>query len=134
MKSNFTRPFIGMLLALGLSSCVVSASEPSPPPAQQGTLVLRWTIQGGTDPNQCAMSASKSIRITVEGPSGGVFSQDCAAFSTSISLARGDYRASAALVDANNQPRMATVDIHPFTIYGNDKLDIPIDFPASSFR
>jgi hypothetical protein len=132
MSSIFRHALCASLMA-AFPACVVSTSGPAPSQSN-GTLLLRWTIQGQSDPNQCNATASASIQINVTGPSGGVFSQVCNAFSTSISLARGDYRASAALVDASGRPRTTYVDIHPFTIYGNDTVDIPIDFPANSFH
>jgi hypothetical protein len=57
--------------------------------------------------------------------------QACEAFSTSIVLQPGTYAASAELT-AGGVARTTSVQIQPFTLFGNDELHIPIDFPANS--
>jgi hypothetical protein len=123
-----------------LAGCVVSSGDPPPPPPTslpaEGTLTIDWSINGSTDPNQCNQSSAVSIEITVfasADDSGSTFADACNAFITSIPLARGDYAASAVLVDVNDNPRTTVLDIDPFRILGEDELDIPIDFPANSF-
>ena len=36
-------------------------------------------------------------------------------------------------IDPAGQDRTTAVDMAPFTIYGNDELVVPVDFPARSF-
>jgi hypothetical protein len=122
------------LVALSLSGCVVSTTS-DPPVVSDGVLVIDWTINGSTDPNQCNQASATRLEVIVDPGSGApiTFSQACEAFATSIDLAPGTYSASALLVDASGTARTTQVDINPFTIRGNDELHTPIDFPASSF-
>jgi hypothetical protein len=113
-----------------LPSAVILGTEPA------GTLVVDWSIELRTDPADCAYWGADSIRISVverTGVDGGTYEQGCAAFVTSIVLARGSYAASAQLVDVAGVPRSTTVTLAPFSIFGNDELRAPIDFPAASF-
>jgi len=126
--------------SIGVAGCIVETHSAPAPPADTvttgGTFVLRWTINGSTDPNQCNQAQATTIDINVysaSGASAGQYQQACGAFSTSISLAPGGYTADAALVDANGSARTTRVPVNGFTIRGNDTLDIDVDFPASSF-
>jgi hypothetical protein len=47
--------------------------------------------------------------------------------------APGRYSGIAVLLDPSGADRTTEVDLGAFTIYGNDVLTIPVDFPASSF-
>ena len=121
------------LLCLLAPACSVETrSEPAPAPVvvADGTLVVDWTINGTTDPNQCNQGAV----TTIDGGFVGEFQQACSAFATSINLAPGSYTASAVLVDARGTDRTTEIPIDAFTIRDNSELDVPIDFPASSFR
>lgn len=134
---RFLSLFASSCVALALTGCVVGTTTTDPPVVVvgDGALVIDWTINGVTDPNQCSQASATTLEIIVV-PSGGhasTFSQDCEAFATSITLAPGTYSASAVLVDANGTARTTQVDINPFTIHGDDELHTPIDFPASSF-
>lgn len=135
---QLTSLFVGSCLLLGLSGCFVSTSnEPvdTTPLAGEGTLVIDWTINGSTDPNQCNQASASKLEIIVVPDVGrsSTFSQDCDLFGASIPLDPGVYSASALLVDSSGDARTTTVDIDPFTIRGDDELHTPIDFPASSF-
>jgi len=144
MNSLKTIASLALLIA-PLTGCFVETSgDSSPPPPPEpvpvapanGTLVLDWSINGTTDPNQCYQSSAAAIAISVafdDGTPAGTFQQDCTTFATSITLQAGRYTASAELIDANGSPRTTAVPINPFSINGNDQLNIPIDFPASSF-
>jgi hypothetical protein len=128
--------FASSFLALALGGCVVSTTaDPPVVVAGDGVLVVDWTINGSTDPNQCNQSSATRLEIIVDPGVGtaSTFSQECQAFGTSITLAPGTYSASAVLVDANGSARTTQIDIDPFTIRGDDELHTPIDFPANSF-
>ena len=129
--------FASSCLFLGLSGCFVSTSnDPIDTPLPgDGALVVDWTINGSTDPNQCNQSSAATLEIIVVPDVGNAmtFSQDCEYFGASIPLEPGRYSASALLVDSSGNARTTTVDIDPFTIRGDDELHTPIDFPASSF-
>jgi hypothetical protein len=130
-----------LVLAFGLSvlcltGCVVDTSPAPVVVVPFGTAQIDWTINGTNDPNQCAQSAATSLSTTVFDSSGafvGEFRQACEAFIIGITLAPGTYSAQASLLDAAGNARTTEVPIAPFTIFGNDVLRIPIDFPASSF-
>ena len=137
---NVLLAFVGAALAVSSAGCFVQSSDNSPPPPAaveaSGTVTIDWALSGSKDPNVCHQSAVDRIRITVNvagGGSAGTYEQDCGAFATSIPLGAGSYTADAVLVDAAGNPRTTSVPVNPFTIRGNDNLDIPIDFPPDSF-
>jgi hypothetical protein len=131
--------FIGV--ALAASACHVHNEpavlvEPALPPPGLSALVVRWTIDGLTDPNQCVSSAAAVLEVSIVDPSGreiAAFQGPCTDFALSITLAPGDYAGSALLLDGAGNPRSTVVVIDPFTLLGNDTLNVPVDFPASSF-
>lgn len=109
---------------------VVAATDPI------GVLVVDWTIELTRDPADCQIAGVASIQIqivTTTGLDAGFFEQACTAFSTSITLTPGTYSATAVLVDSAGTPRTTSVDIAPFTLFGNDEFRTPIDFPVTSF-
>src|SRR5438552_2331219 len=123
-----------------ISGCIVETRSNPPPPEPSpatvdGTLTIDWTIDGRTDPNQCNQAVSTSIEITIFSSSGsavGTYQQACASFATSITLPAGTYTANALLIDSAGNARTTTIAVNPFTLRGNDTLNVPIDFPASS--
>jgi hypothetical protein len=64
----------------------------------------------------------------------GVWRQQCNAFATTITLYPGEYTAVARLVDGAGNPRTTDVQVTQFSIHGNDVMDVPVDFPGSSFK
>jgi len=101
-----------------------------------GTLELDWTVDGSTDPQLCDQADAASLRLSVFTDSGahvGDFLDDCRAFSTAVDLEPGGYYADAVLEDGRGEARTTTINIERFSIFGDDTLSIPIDFPASSF-
>ena len=135
---RLTSLFASSCLFLGLSGCFVSTTndpvDTGPLPGESA-LVVDWTINGSTDPNQCNQASATTLEITVVPDVGAssTFSQDCELFGASIVLEPGSYSASALLIDADGNARTTTVPISPFTLRGNEELHTPIDFPASSF-
>jgi hypothetical protein len=136
-----------LTIAASALGCSVSTNDPTPaPPAivvepaptlpLTGTLVLSWTIDGLRDRNECFKSVAAEIEISVydvNGAPAGTFVQQCEIFTTSIQLGAGSYSATALLVDGAGQARTTTLAIAPFTLQGNDTLDIQVDFPGNSF-
>jgi hypothetical protein len=123
------------ILAL-CAGCIVESAPRATVVVAQGQLVIDWTIDGVKDANKCAQAAVSTIEVVIRyanGAEAGTYQQSCGAFSTSIALYAGDYRADATLLDAKGSARTTTIPIQPFTIRGNDTLSVPIDFPASSF-
>jgi len=132
-----SRAWLSLVYASLTLACTLETSVPPPPVmVSQGRAVIDWTISGAKDPDKCAQSSVGTIQIVVTDANGapaGTFQQSCSAFSTSIALNPGRYTANATLLDPNGQARTTSVAIIPFTIRGNDSLNIPIDFPARSF-
>jgi hypothetical protein len=129
----WTNTVLGALLALA-PGCVIAA-EPTRY-VGDGELVVDWTIDGDKNPDECRQSDVASISIIVEtwrGSFFGEYEQDCEAFATTIFLPPGEYVASAVLLDSYGHERTTYVDMDPFTIFGDDVLQIPIDFPSRAF-
>lgn len=123
------------LLSVALTSlcaCFVPTSTSSISP-YEGTLIVDWSIELSQNESKCTQSATDYIEITVSGRDGGTFTQSCEDFATSLNLNAGDYTATAILVDSSGRARTTRVDLRAFTIYGNDTLTIPVDFPSDSF-
>lgn len=139
-KNPMHRIPLTLLALLLVCGCSVQ-TEPHPHRAPavvvtDGTLTVDWTVDGRTDPDECAQGDAASIDIVVQTIGGarvGEFEDDCEVFETSIDLAPGDYVANAVLLDADGRERTTAVDMEPFTIAGDDELVVPIDFPARSF-
>ncbi len=137
---------LAVLLGLGVSACVFESEpprrrtvvvEPTLPPPAQGTLRLRWSIDGRTDPDECIKSLAANAEVSVVDRSGrevGAWQQPCRYFTMDVSLIQGNYSGSAVLLDSDGRSRTTRVFIDPFDIRGSDVIDIQVDFPASSFR
>ena len=122
-----------LVAALTLPGCFF-VSESDGHSSSDGTLVVDWTIHGSKDPALCDVADASSIDIVVDrGDWSFEATQGCRAFATSIDLAPGRYSGIAVLLDPSGADRTTEVDLGAFTIYGNDVLTIPVDFPASSF-
>jgi hypothetical protein len=108
------------------------STTPAPAPSK---LIVRWSIDGKRDPNECVKSTASDIEVSVfdGGREIGAWRQRCDSFAVSINLNSGNYSASAVLLDAYKRPRTTSVTIDPFTLRGNDTLEVPVNFPASSF-
>lgn len=124
-------------LAMGVSGCYVDDYRYRySPVATSGTVVFDWTVAGTKDPRACTQFAAAGIQISLVSTSGrdaGTFSQSCGAFATEIVLAPDDYLADAFLVDPDGYAATTTIAVDRFSIFGNDRIIIPIDFPANSF-
>jgi len=126
-----------MLMMLGLcsSSCFIEGD--STPARSGGALTVDWTINGFRDPDQCDQGDAERIAIVVYGSDGLVLAEyqaSCRAFAARIELRPGLYAAEAVLLDEFGVERTTAVNLQSFEMFSGDELDIPIDFPASSFR
>jgi hypothetical protein len=116
------------LSACGTNNAVVVVAN--------GTMIVDWTIAGTKDPSECAVTGATTIDITVTTTNRvfvGEFQQDCEAFATSISLAPGNYTATAVLLDLHGAARTTSVDIGAFSVLGDSQIVLPINFPQVSF-
>lgn len=126
--------WLGIALFFATAGCAFNTTPVAVVPLS--TLVVEWTINGGKDPNACSATSSAAIQITVtftNGAPAGTFQQACTAFATSITLNPRNYSATAELVDTGGTPRTTSVQMNPFFLNPGDVLNIPIDFPTSSF-
>jgi hypothetical protein len=125
------------LLPSALAAACTVETAPAPAPVSLGTLVLDWSINGFQDPAQCSQGGPASVDVTIHDIDGafiGNYRQECSVFATTIDLAPGSYVADAVLKDSAGVERTTAAPILAFTIRPNAELDIPVDFPARSFR
>lgn len=130
---------LGLACCALLPACIVEA-DPGPGPApvasRSGSLVLDWTIDGTKNPDACDQSDAAMLDVTVTtrlGAPVGEFQESCRAFTTAVDLPAGDYSAEAVLLDGSGRDRTTAVQLGTFTLYGDDQLSVPVDFPPSSF-
>jgi hypothetical protein len=132
-RAQTARCLAGLLALAPLASgCIVTHHDL----VADGTLTVDWSIGDAKDPGDCTNEGASSLEVTVTTPGGsslGTYETDCFAFATKISLPPGDYAATATLLDGQGHARSTSIAIHPFTIDSDVDLDIPIDFPTSSF-
>jgi hypothetical protein len=135
---------LASLLGAGMSGCYLDGTRPrrdvviettTPPAPSLSTLVVRWTISGTRNPDECVKANATEIEVSVSqsGREIGAWRQRCETFALSITLHPGHYEASAFLLAADGRIRTTQVQMDPFILRGNDTLEIPVDFPASSF-
>lgn len=125
------------MLPLCTAGCVVEHDHGPPVVvATSGTMILDWTIENAKIPAECSRFGAVTLQVSIRtrgGLDAGTYTQSCEAFATSIVLPADDYDANALLLDAAGNARTTVVAIQPFSIFGNDQLTIPIDFPLDSF-
>ena len=138
---------LSVVLGLGASAsgCIwesepeepVVAAEPTVPfAATTATLRLRWSIDGRKDPDECIKAQAANAEVSVVDRTGrevGAWQQPCGYFTMDVTLGTGTYSGSAVLLDRSGHPRTTRVNVDSFTLRTRDVLDIPVDFPASSF-
>ena len=99
------------LLAFGLLLLpAVSSAQPSQPPPildqpRQGTLIVRWSIEGHHTYQDCQRKGAARADIVVRDGSGALAAhhdEACAAFGASVPLHPGRYDVGVALKDSNN--------------------------------
>jgi hypothetical protein len=125
------------VLPLFASACFFE-SDPDPVVVShaEGLLTVTWTINGTTDPVECALTGADAISIVVEAPDRTVVTQAieyCEASITSIVLPAGTYFADATMIDRFDQAVTTTVDLGRVRLFGNDELIVDADFPLDSF-
>ncbi len=128
---------VGALAAAAvLSGCGSDSGPPAVAVAGDGVVDVDWTIDDAKDARECSNEGADSIDVVITTSAGDVvgdFNAYCEAFVVSVELAPGTYFGNATLLDANGNARTTPVDLGRFVIYGDDELDIPIDFPLDSF-
>jgi len=101
-----------------------------------GWLLLDWSIAGAQRPEQCDLSHSATVAVTVGAASGEsqrVYQTTCLAFNATIQLTPGDYVAEAVLLDGAGTDLTAPVSLQPFEISSGLPLRLPLEFPSNAF-
>jgi len=132
------RRALPMALALSLSGCFITTEDDGEPiyTSYDGIVIIDWTIDGSKDASLCDFSDTTEISIQIETTSGalvGEYVQRCEAFATRIDLPPGSYVGDAILVDSSGAQRTTAVEFGVFSVYGDDELLLPVDFPMDSF-
>jgi hypothetical protein len=133
---TITKGTASLVLAALLSSsaCGGETEEPGPAP---GTLVQRFTIEGGEDATRCPFYDAERIRVVVrdlEGNERAVETEGCLFFRVRVVLPPGRYRATAALVNGVHEPVSITEELAPFDILSDAPTFPPaIDFAPADF-
>ena len=121
-------------LALGLPGCVI-VDDDDAPPALVGTVTVDWSIAGFQDPADCVDFGVDRFELVIyDGPGDVVdeYETYCEDFSLSVDLYEGYYFGDVTLIDPFDDAVTLTKEID-IDIIGDTELEIPIDFPPSSF-
>lgn len=136
MKNWMTQALIpgSLLLCLGLMpGCLVVDDDDDPDPT--GTLEVRWTIDGLTDPLDCADFGVDRLELRVY--DGGDLVDEvepfCEDFGVSLEMFDGVYDGEATLVDTRDRAATLTEPLDAIDIIAGTTLTIDVDFPIDSF-
>ena len=139
MKNWMTKALTsgGLLLCLGaMPGCFVVADDDNDAPAPIGTLEVLWTIDGATDPIDCADFAADRMELLIY--DGGrlvdEFEPFCEDFGISVDMFDGVYDGAATLVDSFDDAVTTTEELEAIDIIEGTTLTIDVDFPLNSFR
>jgi hypothetical protein len=105
--------------------------------SEPGWLLLDWSIAGDNHAEQCDLSHSAAIAVTVgtaNGEARRVHQATCMAFNATIQLTPGDYIADAVLLDGAGESLTAPVALQPFEISSGLARRVPLEFPLSAFN
>ena len=124
----------GLLLSLGLlPGCLIVDDDNGRDPI--GTLEVRWTIDGATDPLDCVDFSADRLELRVY--EGGDLVDEvepfCEDFGIAIDLFDGIYDGEATLVDSRDRAVTLTEPLDEIDIIGGTILTIDVDFPLGSF-
>jgi len=118
-----------------LPGCIVTTDDHRGPPPV-GTLTVEWTINGGTNPDDCVLYGADHLELLIyAGPDDLVTEVDplCEDFSVSVDLDPGRYSADATLVDSINRSATVTAPLDGLLVTDGTDLVSSIDFPDGSF-
>jgi hypothetical protein len=121
--------------ALQLSGCIFESDDHDSRP-HVGTLTVRWTIDGLTDPGDCAAFGVDRMELalyTAFDEKIDEVNPVCEAFEVSVDLDEGRYSADATLVDSFDRSATETQVLDALDVYGDNELVVDIDFPLDSF-
>lgn len=128
----------GMLLCSSLATgCLFVADDDDDDGGSDlGTLTLNWTIDGQTNPDDCAAFGVDRMELVLY--EGGDYVVDeveplCEAFSVSVDLLDGIYYGDVTLVDSFDRAATTTLPVDDIDIRAGTELVIPVDFSLDSF-
>jgi hypothetical protein len=124
------------MLAATLSGCVAQTDDDghgseAVVAADSGWLIVNFTINGSSDPEQCDQLGASVIGVKVVATNGtpaGEFRQACPAFYSTVALAAGSYSADVVLLDSAGGSRTSSVALQGLEIVGGSPLEVPLDF------
>lgn len=130
----------GMLLCSGLATGCLFVSDDDDDDGRSrpsiGTLTVNWTIDGQTNPADCADFAVDRLELVLYEASDDVVDELeplCESFSVSVDVLDGVYYGEATLVDSFDRAATFTEPLEDIDIVGGTELVIPVDFPIDSF-
>ena len=137
MKNWMTRALThgGLLLCLGaMPGCFVVADDDDDADPI-GTLEVLWTIDGHTDPIDCADFAADRLELQIYdgGRLVNEFEPFCEDFGVSVDMFDGVYDGTATLIDSFDDPVTTVEDLEAIDIIAGTTLTIDVDFPLGSF-
>ena len=129
---------LGLLGCLSLSGCLfVDDDEDDAAPYDPiGSLTVEWTIDGQTNPADCADFAVDRLELVVYTGSDELvdeFEPLCESFSVTVDLFEGYYYGDATLVDSFDGAATFTEPLEDIDIVAGTDLVISVDFPVDSF-
>jgi hypothetical protein len=118
---------VGCALAAAASSCVVTYADYA---HHQGTLTLRWSIDGHREAASCTALGATYTHVVVRHDRDGVATDDlfkCAAFSASYVLDEGWYDFVVGLEDGARKPVSDTRVTSPVYVSADAETFVSID-------
>src|SRR5689334_5518817 len=116
---TFSR-ILGTIALCALPGCFVESNEPETVVVSgDGVLTVTWTLDGTSDPAECAFQGADAIDVVVQTSNGTVVAEvteDCEAAVTSVSLPPGTYYADAVLLDGAGRTMTTPADLGRFTL------------------
>jgi hypothetical protein len=106
---------------------------------ESGDLVVQWRIDGRVDPDACAQHEAAQVAIDIRtdderGTQADAFvNPACAAFSDTIRLEEGWYRADLKMFDGAGRGVSSTVTTDSFYVFRRRSVVVAVDFPVTAF-
>jgi len=125
----------GLLLSLALLPGCIFVDDDDDDGAPIGTLELLWTIDGATDPLDCADFGVDRMELLIFDGSDLVDEVEavCEDFGMSVDIIDGIYDGTATLVDRFDRAAATPEPLDSIDIRAGTTLTIDVDFPVTSF-
>jgi len=124
---------IALAALLGAApGCIIVHEDPEP---ATGTLTVRWSIEGTTDPAACGWHRVAWAQIVISAPDGEVeasLTPACSVFATSVGLYPGRHRLAVTMLDSYGRSVSTTVNA-PVDVWMDHTSTVITEFPATSF-